>query len=231
MKKTAVVLLLSTLVLMSAFCGGGKETTTTTPAAGGDVETAGTLTETGSVKSAAIQADVKYKDTIVIGVANDITTLDPQGSNTDANMMAFYLTHETLVDIDPDTGEVIPALAESWTVSDDGCTFVFTLPEDATFTDGSRVTAEDVKYTYEKAKTSSFAKMKVSDIEEIVCLDDTHVQITLAKANQDWITLMAHKGMSILSKSACEKDEKTGCYMGSGMFSSRTGFPVTMYRS
>ncbi len=225
MKKTAVVLLLSTLVLMSAFCGGGKETTTTTPQTAGNVETAGTLTDTGSVKSAEIQSDVKYKDTVIIGVANDITTLDPQGSNTDANMMAFYLTHETLVDIDPDTGSVIPALAESWTVSDDGCTFVFTLPEDATFTDGSRVTSEDVKYTYEKAKTSSFAKMKVSDIEEIVCLDDTHVQIRLAKANQDWITLMAHKGMSILSKAACEKDEKTGCYMGSGMFSLENWVP------
>ena len=33
------------------------------------------------------------QDTITIGVANDITTLDPQASNTDANMMAFTLTH------------------------------------------------------------------------------------------------------------------------------------------
>ncbi len=134
-------------------------------------------------------------------------------------MMAFYLMHETLVDIDPDTGEVIPALAESWTVSEDGCTFVFTLPENATFTDGSKLTAEDVKYTYEKAKTSSFAKMKVADIVSIDVLDDTHVKIVLSKANQDWITLMAHKGMSILSKAACEKDAKLGPYLGSGMFS------------
>lgn len=214
------VLLISVCLLVS--CGGKKqETSSTTPEVkeAGTVETAGTTTETGSVKSASITKDTKYKDTVIIGVANDITTLDPQGSNTDANMMAFYLMHETLVDIDPDTGEVIPALAESWTVSEDGCTFVFTLPENATFTDGSKLTAEDVKYTYEKAKTSSFAKMKVADIVSIDVLDDTHVKIVLSKANQDWITLMAHKGMSILSKAACEKDAKLGPYLGSGMFS------------
>ena len=223
MKKYFValtVLLISVCLLVS--CGGKKqETSSTTPEVkeAGTVETAGTTTETGSVKSASITKDTKYKDTVIIGVANDITTLDPQGSNTDANMMAFYLMHETLVDIDPDTGEVIPALAESWTVSEDGCTFVFTLPENATFTDGSKLTAEDVKYTYEKAKTSSFAKMKVADIVSIDVLDDTHVKIVLSKANQDWITLMAHKGMSILSKAACEKDAKLGPYLGSGMFS------------
>lgn len=223
MKKYFValtVLLISVCLLVS--CGGKKqETSSTTPEvkAAETVETAGTTTETGSVKSASITKDTKYKDTVIIGVANDITTLDPQGSNTDANMMAFYLMHETLVDIDPDTGEVIPALAESWTVSEDGCTFVFTLPENATFTDGSKLTAEDVKYTYEKAKASSFAKMKVADIVSIDVLDDTHVKIVLSKANQDWITLMAHKGMSILSKTACEKDAKLGPYLGSGMFS------------
>ena len=223
MKKYFValtVLLISVCLLVS--CGGKKQeasSTTSEVKATGAVETAGTATDTGSVKSASIEKDTKYKDTVIIGVANDITTLDPQGSNTDANMMAFYLMHETLVDIDPDTGEVIPALAESWTVSEDGCTFVFTLPENATFTDGSKLTAEDVKYTYEKAKTSSFAKMKVADIVSIDVLDDTHVKIVLSKANQDWITLMAHKGMSILSKAACEKDAKLGPYLGSGMFS------------
>ena len=57
---------------------------------------------------AASQGATAYQDTITIGVANDITTLDPQGSNTDANMMAFILTHETLVEVDPETNEVIP---------------------------------------------------------------------------------------------------------------------------
>jgi len=44
------------------------------------------------VESETPDASGEYKDRIIIGVANDITTLDPQGSNTDANMMAFTLT-------------------------------------------------------------------------------------------------------------------------------------------
>lgn len=218
MKKLTSVLLVLALVCILVSCGGNKSAATTSSTAA-VTETAGTATAAGNVKSAEVQKDVKYKDTVIIGVANDITTLDPQGSNTDANMMAFYLMHERLVNVDPDTNEVIPGLAESWTVSADGCTYVFTLPADATFTDGSKLTAEDVKYTYDKAKTSSFASQKVADVESVTVLDDTHVQVVLSKANQDWITLMAHGGMSIMSKAACEKDPVTGPYLGSGMFS------------
>ncbi len=218
MKKLTLVL--SVLVLACALlvsCGGNKNASTASSTAA-PTQSAGTSTEAGNVKSAEISKDVKYKDTVVIGVANDVTTLDPQGSNTDANMMAFYLTHERLVNVDPDTNQVIPGLAESWTVSEDGCTYVFTLPADATFTDGSKLTAADVKYTYDKAKTSSFASQKVADVKSVTVLDDTHVEVVLSKANQDWITLMAHGGMSIMSEAACTKDPNKGPYLGSGMF-------------
>ena len=102
------------------------------------------------------------QDTITIGVANDITTLDPQASNTDANMMAFTLTHETLVQIDPETGDIVPGLADSWEVSEDGKTFTFHIPSGVTFTDGTPCTANDVAFTYTIAKDSSFANAKVS---------------------------------------------------------------------
>ncbi|MCQ2398039.1 MAG: ABC transporter substrate-binding protein [Sphaerochaetaceae bacterium] len=218
MKKFTQVLSVLVLVcVLLVSCGGNKKTSATVSSAE-PVKTAGTSTEAGNVKSAEISKDVKYKDTVVIGVANDITTLDPQGSNTDANMMAFYLTHERLVNVDPDTNQVIPGLAESWTVSEDGCTYVFTLPADATFTDGSKLTAADVKFTYDKAKNSSFASQKVADVKSVRVIDDTHVEVVLSKANQDWITLMAHGGMSIMSEAACTANPEKGPYLGSGMF-------------
>ncbi len=218
MKKLTVVLTVLLLCMTLFVSCGKKESTTATTEPVAEVKTAGTATAAGNVKSAEVAADVKYKDTVIIGVANDITTLDPQGSNTDANMMAFYLTHERLVNVDPDTNEVIAGLAKSWTVSEDGCTYVFELPANATFTNGTKLTAEDVKYTYDKAKSSSFASQKVADVKEVTVIDDTHVQVVLSKANQDWITLMAHGGMSIMSKAACEADPVKGPYIGSGMF-------------
>ena len=217
MKKLLSLVLIMALVTMGLFAGGGKEEASAPAPV--PTESAGTVTSSGNVKSAEVKADATYKDTVIIGIANDVNNLDPQGSNTDANMMVFYLTHERLVNIDPDTGKVIPALATEWTVSADGCVYEFTIDKDAKFTDGTPCTAEDVKYTYDKAKTSSFASQKVADVIATEVIDSTHIRITLQKANQDWLTLMAHGGMSILSKAACEKDSVNGPRLGSGMFS------------
>ena len=158
-----------------------------------------------------------YQDSITIGVANDVTTLDPQGSNTDANMMAFLLTHQTIVDIDPATGGIIPGLATSWTVSEDGCVFTFAIPAGVKFTDGTPLTAEDIKYTYERADQSSFTKSKVSLITAMDVIDDTHIAITIEKPSQEFLVLLAHKSMSILSKAVTEGQE-FGYQTGTGMF-------------
>lgn len=230
MKKNIAILLSIVLLTLSFSCKGGSSNSSQSSSSQSNAETptiqtAGVMTAAGRVKSGDITPNANYKDTIIIGVANDITTLDPQGSNTDSNMMAFYLMHERLVNIDPDTGEVIPGLAESWTVSDDGCTYVFTLPNNATFTDGSKLTARDVKYTYDKAKSSSFASQKVQDVVSVDVIDDTHVRVILSKANQDWITLMAHGGMSIMSEEACKKDPTRGPYLGSGRYALENWVP------
>ena len=165
------------------------------------------------------------QDTITIGVANDITTLDPQASNTDANMMAFTLTHETLVQIDPETGDIIPGLAESWEVSEDGKTFTFHIPSGVEFTDGTPCTAHDVAFTYNIAKESSFANAKVSDIVDIQVPDDNTVVITLSRANQEFLLLMAHRGMSIMSEKLVTADKTEGPWVGTGMFSVENWVP------
>lgn len=215
MRKIMIVALCLIMVLSSVAC---SSTPTEQPAA----------TEEGSAASAEEAAipteDVKYKDTVVIGVANDITTLDPQGSNTDANMMAFTLTHETLVEVDPDTNEVIPGMAKSWTVSDDGCTFTFEIPDNVKFTDGSPCTANDIKYTFERAKESSFTKTKVELVTDMQVVDDTHIAITISKPSQDFLLLLAHQSMSILSEALTTSDE-FGYQIGTGRFAVEEWIP------
>lgn len=158
------------------------------------------------------------KDTVIIGVANDVTTLDPQGSNTDANMMVFLLTHETIVEIDPATGDIVPGLASSWTISDDGCRFTFTIPEGVKFTDGTPLVIDDIKYTFERADKSSFTKTKVSLITNIEIIDDTHIEVTIEKPSQEFLVLLAHKSMSILSRALTEGSQ-FGYQIGTGLFS------------
>lgn len=164
------------------------------------------------------------QDTIIIGVANDVTTMDPQGSNTDANMMAFLLTHETLVEIDSSTGGVVPGLATSWTVSDDGCTFTFTIPAGVKFSDGTPFVIEDIKYTLKRAEKSSFTRTKVSLITNIEIIDETHIAITIEKPSQEFLVLLAHKSMSILSEKLTEGSQ-FGYQIGTGMFAVENWVP------
>ena len=48
-------------------------------------------------------------------------------------------------------GSIVPGLAESWEISDDGLTYTFRLREGVTFHDGTTMDAEDVKFSYDRA--------------------------------------------------------------------------------
>ncbi len=148
----------------------------------------------------------KFQDKIVIGTPLDVTTTDPQGSNTDANMIVFCMTHETLVEIDPKTGKTIPGLAEFKVL--DSQTFKFTLPADATFTDGSPCTAKDVKFTLDRAMQSSFTKPKLTLITKIEVLGDRELSIKISQPSQEFLLNLAHRSLSILSEAALKANEK-----------------------
>jgi peptide/nickel transport system substrate-binding protein/microcin C transport system substrate-binding protein len=62
-----------------------------------------------------------------------------------------------LLERDLNTYEWIPAIAEKWEISRDNREFTFKLRKDAYFHDGSRVTAEDVKFSFEEAKRQSLS--------------------------------------------------------------------------
>ncbi len=212
MKRSLLLLLSFAMLFTTAACGS-------TEATDDPADPAPDTTRTDSPAD-----ETTWQETITIGVANDITTLDPQGSNTDANMMAFTLTHETLVEVDPETGEVVPGLATSWEVSEDGCTFTFEIPEGVTFADGTPCTANDIKYTYERAAESSFTKTKVELVTDVRVIDDTHAAITISKPSQDFLMLQAHQSMSILSEKLVTSEE-FGYQIGTGPFAVEEWIP------
>ncbi len=89
---------------------------------------------------------------------------------------------------------VEPELAESWTVADDGLSVTFKLREDATFHDGTPVTAKDVKWSYDRAVSvggfPSF-QMKAGALEnpeQFVVEDDYTFRVNFLR--QDKLTLM-----------------------------------------
>ena len=86
----------------------------------------------------------------LIGLLREPTTLDPHqvGDSTSASIVVEVFGG--LVTLDPDLN-VIPDLAETWDVGPDGRTYTFHLREDARFHDGKPVTAQDFKWSMERA--------------------------------------------------------------------------------
>lgn len=83
---------------------------------------------------------------IVFSSLGDPKTFNPALSQEYPNV--FIYTFEGLVTLDGETGDIIPALAESWDISEDGQTYTFTLRADLKWSDGEPLTSDDVVFTY-----------------------------------------------------------------------------------
>jgi peptide/nickel transport system substrate-binding protein len=91
-------------------------------------------------------AEAKDTSRIVFSSLGDPKTFNPALSQEYPNI--FLYTFEGLVTLDGLTGDIIPALAESWDISEDGLTYTFTLREDLKWSDGEPLTSDDVLFTY-----------------------------------------------------------------------------------
>ncbi|MFA7565409.1 MAG: peptide ABC transporter substrate-binding protein [Alkalispirochaeta sp.] len=87
-------------------------------------------------------------DEFVVSFLSGGIQLNPVHSYTSSEAQIYSGIYEGLVNYHPLTMEPVPAAAESWTVSDDGLVYTFTLRENAVFSDGTPVTAEDFRATW-----------------------------------------------------------------------------------
>jgi peptide/nickel transport system substrate-binding protein len=114
----------------------------------------------------------------------------------------YELVYSNLVRLDPNV-EVQPELAESWSVSDDGTTWTFNLRQDVKFHNGQDMTAEDVKYTYERIldeETGAIARSLFAGINSIDTPDPYTVVFTLETPNAAFLTNLANQSACIVSE-------------------------------
>lgn len=75
--------------------------------------------------------------------------MDPHSSQLDVSAYVQRNVFDSLLALDPDTGEFVPWLATAWDISEDGLTYTFTLREDVTFHDGEPFNADAVVANFE----------------------------------------------------------------------------------
>ena len=97
------------------------------------------------------EAPEKQPSVLSRHLVGDPATLDPTITNEDSGLMVEDLLFRPLVGIDS-ARRPLPALARSWTASDDGLTYEFHLDPDATWEDGKSVTADDVRFTIDRVR-------------------------------------------------------------------------------
>ncbi len=88
---------------------------------------------------------------LVVVNTNETYTLDPQRMSFLQDLRLAGVLYEGLARLDPDTGEPVAALAESWSVSGDGRTWTFWLRSDARWSSGAPVTAHDLVFAWKRA--------------------------------------------------------------------------------
>jgi peptide/nickel transport system substrate-binding protein len=113
--------------------------------------------------------------------------LDPgesEGSITP--FLTLYAVHDALLKPMP-SGPSANSLAESWTVSPNGLVYDFTLRANARFHNGERVTAEDVKFSFERYRGANAATFK-ERVQEVRVLDPRRIQFHLREPWSDFIT-------------------------------------------
>ncbi len=86
-------------------------------------------------------------------LSSDPPSLDPIHSADTVSASIVFRLFEGLVKFDPVTLEVRPAIAETWEISPDGLTYTFHLKQGIKFHNGREVTAEDFRWSFERALT------------------------------------------------------------------------------
>jgi len=163
---------------------------------------------------AAIASEQLAKEQVLFAASSgrDIRATDPAFGVLTAELLIIYPMFNALVRYPPgnegDLEAIEPDLAKSWDISKDGKVWTFYLRKGVKFHKGfGELTAEDVKFTFERMKTEGAPWAKdYKRIKDIKIIDDYTVQFVLEKPDPFLLSKLAnYHGGFIVSKKAREK--------------------------
>lgn len=161
-----------------------------------------------------------------VAALKDIATMDVAQTTEDyfIPQNVFDRLFEIKVLEDGST-EIVNSVCEEYSVSEDGLTYTMKIRDDVTFSNGNKLTAEDVKYTFVRLLTAGGVNYDIAlevlgakalqdgqadDLEGIKIVDDYNLTITLESANAGFVAELTAPAMSLVDKETCESVDNFG---------------------
>jgi peptide/nickel transport system substrate-binding protein len=119
-------------------------------------------------------------------------------------------------------GSIVPGLAKSWEISDDGLTYTFMLQDGVKFHDGTTMDAEDVKFSLDRARAEDSAnaqKALFTGISNVTVIDPLTVQLTLSEPNGNLLFNLAWGDAVIVAPESIENIKTNPVGTGAFKFS------------
>lgn len=172
-----------------------------------------------AITLASANAALSARTDLVIGVVLEPPHLDPTAGAAGAIDEILYANvFEGLTRIGPN-GEVLPGLAESWEVSEDGKVYTFKLRAGVKFHDGTTFDAEDVKFSLDRARAEDSVnaqKVLFSAIDTVEVVDPLTVKVTLKRPQGSFLYNMGWGDAVIVAPESAETNKEKP--VGTGPF-------------
>lgn len=174
-----------------------------------------------AVAPALAQATPRQGGVLQAAFSADPAGFDPVRGPSGMSHVVIEQVYSTLMNLDHDA-QPYPDIAESYEVSPDGLQYTFMLREGVTFHNGDELTAEDVKFSFDRlrAKDSGYSYgSQVETIDSVDVLDPHTVRFKLSKSTGPFLIYMAFPGSSIVPKKLVESGHDLNARpVGSGPF-------------
>lgn len=142
------------------------------------------------------------------------TSLDPRSASGDSEIAFLNATYDYLINTDS-ASNLVPALASSWEVSEDGSTYTLQIRDDATFHDGSALTVDDVIWTLNWQIESEGTVSNLLSSASFEAGEGNTLVITLSETNPDFLYNLTDNKLVMLKSGAEAIGEE---FNGTGAF-------------
>jgi peptide/nickel transport system substrate-binding protein len=222
MKKKMLSLMLASMLALTALSGCSSKTETETKP---ESSTENKQEETADNKGElVIPSEPQDGGVLTISLTSSPKNLDPVKYTGTYESQIIQNVTDTLVTYKMDLSEIVPNIAKSWTVSEDGKSYTFQLRDDVYFhpgeyQDGRQLVAEDVKYSLERSHELSAMK-RLDMIENVEVINDFEIIVHLPEPNAAFLTALTNSGNVIVPKEEVEGwgDNFGNNLVGSGPF-------------